>query len=596
MAGLVRAAEHGSALGFGTLLSLLAIVTLDDARGVWAVLGVLAAALILPTLVAFTFPGWVAFTRRTMVFGIVAPVGFLLPLADSLVFPRPLDVGGAWGILALTLVFGTVCDEMLRLGLLLCDVARTHPWVRRAAPIFALIPFLAIWGIFAEQRRMQYASRMEMAAELVTRLWENYPHWRKSPVTPWQLWAKYRPLLEDADAERASTPGPCEAYLRNLRDMFAELRNGHTEVLLERDLGMTAVRVEPVEGRAVITHVEPNSDAEAAGIRAGTEILLVDGLAVEDAIRRVPSWRLSFTSPRMRTFAGYAAMLDGPAENTVGITVRAAGNSTRVVRLERSPIRYEWQGNTSENTEVTLAPAAALPHRPGFAYAHLEGFEKKTWRGISIRSWMARSRRPAWCSTCVKTTAACWTTLFMSSRACSRNRSSSGNIARPAEPTATPAPSTASSRGRRCIRGRSRSSSTKTFTARLSWLRTHCAAAGGPAASDAPPPGKPTAFFALICRERWRASAGPTFVPRLALRCSAMASTRIFRSNRTISDVRSGRDAALETALDWLNDEAARGAAGERRALARLTWRSGGALARTPAMAAAAATPGPGAP
>lgn len=374
--GLVRLAEHGSALGFGTLLALLAIVSLDDARGVWALFGVFAAGVVLPTIVAFTFPAWASHGRRTAVLGILLPVGLLLPLADSLVFPHPLDVGGAWGILALALTFAAICDETLRLGLVLHDVAERHPWVRRAAPVVALIPFFALWGIFAEQRKAPYDSRMELAAELVTRLWENYPHWRQAPVTPWQLWAKYRPLLEESDGACPDTTGPCEPFLRTLRDMFAELRNGHTEVLLENDFGMPAVRVEPVEGKAIITKVERGSDADHAGIRAGTEILAVDGIPVRDALRNVPSWRVSFTSARMRSYAGFAALLDGPSRHTVGVTIRGESDRTREVRLERAPIRYEWEDEEVPSSELAASDVPS-DQRKGIAYAHVEGFEEE---------------------------------------------------------------------------------------------------------------------------------------------------------------------------------------------------------------------------
>jgi len=263
---------------------------------------------------------------------------------------------------------------MLWLGVLLFDYADHHPAIRRAAPVVALLPFIALWGIFSEQRHPAYDSRMELAANLVTRLWENYPHWNRSPITPWQLWAKYRPLLEDADRACGDKTATCEPYLRTLRDMFAELRNGHTEVLLDNDIGMAAVRVEPVEGHAVITRVEPTSDAEAAGLRAGMELLAVDGMPIEDALRRVPPWRLSFTSPRMRSYAAFGALLDGPAARTVGITVRGDGKSTRTVRLERSPVRYEGQEEVSESTSVALGPAPTS-YAGSFAYAHLEGFE-----------------------------------------------------------------------------------------------------------------------------------------------------------------------------------------------------------------------------
>jgi C-terminal processing protease CtpA/Prc len=371
----VRAAEQLASLGFGTLLSMLAIVALDDATGIWAILGLLSAGVLLPLLAAYTFPGWIGWTRRTMGLGILVPVCLMLPVSDALVYPTPLDVGGGWGILALAVAFAALCHEMVHLGLLARDEAERHPWVGRAMPVLALLPFVALWGIAAEQRKARHDSRMEMAAQLVTRLWEHYPHWREAPVTPWELWSKYRPVLEAADRRCPDPDRPCPEYLRSLRAMFSELRNGHTEILLDGELGMPAIRVEPVEGRAVVTQVQSGSDAEAAGIVAGTEIVAVNGVSVDEALRGVPPWRRAFASPRMRSYAGYAALLDGPAGSSVGVTIRGEATPPRQVTLRREP--FEYADDSPEEHPAEEPAPASLPGglTSGFGYARLDGFE-----------------------------------------------------------------------------------------------------------------------------------------------------------------------------------------------------------------------------
>jgi carboxyl-terminal processing protease len=228
----------------------------------------------------------------------------------------------------------------------------------------------------AERNPALEFSRMDLAYDLHRQLTEYYPHWDTAPIRPDELWIRYRAQLEEADATCGEPTEPCPQYLGVLREMFAELRNGHTEVLVQNDLGRPAVQVGDVEGRAVVLRVERGSDASAAGIEAGMEIVAVDGRSVEKALARVPAWRVSFASPRMRTHAAFQALLEGPVDEEVRVAFRDAPLSpARVVSLHREHIRYEWEFEGQPGPPQPEVRSATSSRGGGIVYVHVDGFE-----------------------------------------------------------------------------------------------------------------------------------------------------------------------------------------------------------------------------
>ena len=157
--------------------------------------------------------------------------------------------------------------------------------------------------------------------------------------------------------------------------MFAELRNGHTEILVEQETGSPHVTVEPIEGQAVITSVERGSDAQALGLEVGMEILAVDGLSVKEMLDRVPRWRVAFASPKMRSYAAYQALLDGPANRGVQLTLKGKEPPPRIVTLKREIVRYDWEPDEDGVVEEEKPPVRGGRTDDGLAYVRLEAFE-----------------------------------------------------------------------------------------------------------------------------------------------------------------------------------------------------------------------------
>ena len=120
--------------------------------------------------------------------------------------------------------------------------------------------------------------------------------------------------LAAADGVCGDSDEPCAPYLHALRDMLAELSNGHTGVWLDHEVADVPLVIEPIENRAVITWIREGSKAEASGLKVGQWILAVDGVPVEDALKAVPAWAVAYVAPHTRRYCAHLALLFGPPE------------------------------------------------------------------------------------------------------------------------------------------------------------------------------------------------------------------------------------------------------------------------------------------
>src|SRR5690606_32707047 len=147
------------------------------------------------------------------------------------------------------------------------------------------------------------------------RLWANmdrfYSHWDASPVSAGDLQARYRPRIEAAGQACRGRPGPCLPYRDALRDMLAELQDGHTHLSSQPPLYQPPLRIEPVEGRAVITRIERADITGTLPLAPGLVIVAVEGVPVDEALRRVPAWAVAYTAPRTRLYYAYRHLLAG---------------------------------------------------------------------------------------------------------------------------------------------------------------------------------------------------------------------------------------------------------------------------------------------
>lgn len=197
---------------------------------------------------------------------------------------------------------------------------RARRWVVRGA-LLAAVAAVA-WGGAVYLRGLGLLAPGDRVAtfdRLIATLAAQYSHWHLAPVGPAELVARWRPRVVAAAA--ACTADPCEPYLAALRDMLAELQDGHTSLWWDtrRAAGAPAVETGLVDEQLVITAVAPGSDAAHAGLRPGTAIGTVDGRPAAEAMAAVPAWRTAFSNPTTRRFLRAAHALDGPLGAPVAI-------------------------------------------------------------------------------------------------------------------------------------------------------------------------------------------------------------------------------------------------------------------------------------
>ncbi len=130
-------------------------------------------------------------------------------------------------------------------------------------------------------------------------------------------------------------------YYRVLQQMCALLRDGHTMVRPPKELGKTlnsapALTTRLVEDSVLVVEVQ-GSDVEQQGIRPGYEITAIDGTAVADyAKEQVIPFQSASTRQDLEVQTYQYALLRGPEDKPVQITVRTPEGESRTVALRRS--------------------------------------------------------------------------------------------------------------------------------------------------------------------------------------------------------------------------------------------------------------------
>jgi len=180
-------------------------------------------------------------------------------------------------------------------------------------------------------------------------------HWEKNPGgLDWDaVHQEYRPRLE-----RAETTEQARAVTR---DMLGRLKQTHFAIfpaVVYDDVdiesggdGYSGIDVRVLEGRAVVTRVDPGSPAERAGVKLGWEILSVEGKDLTPAIQKLKAdpaiHELTLERSVLARLSGpsggkiHVAFLDGAGRNrTLELAlVNPRGEPSRFGNL---PTMYVW--------------------------------------------------------------------------------------------------------------------------------------------------------------------------------------------------------------------------------------------------------------
>lgn len=132
----------------------------------------------------------------------------------------------------------------------------------------------------------------------------------------------------DALAPVAADARTRDEFVATLESALAQLYDTHAHLGTNTRASLRLVptdsqlRLATREGRAVVTDVRPDSAAERAGIRAGDELIALDGIAVEKVISAMEPQHLLRSDPLARDWALNVAVAGRHLQKTRRLTLR----------------------------------------------------------------------------------------------------------------------------------------------------------------------------------------------------------------------------------------------------------------------------------
>ncbi|HKE03967.1 MAG TPA: S41 family peptidase [Blastocatellia bacterium] len=203
--------------------------------------------------------------------------------------------------------------------------------------------------------------RLKVFDQVWRSIYDNYYDKRYGGVD-WRLQREiFRP---QAEASRNSA----ELY-RVLRQMISKLGDAHTRIYAPEDgfdrnrpSGTTVgVAVRRIEGKPVVTWVDPNSEAARQGIRAGFTVSRIDGMPVEKALERIRDEIIESSTQTALELQTYDKLFHGPRDTPVSVTFIDNEDRLRPVTLIRRFVEFQRR-----------VVARKLPHKIG--YIEITGF------------------------------------------------------------------------------------------------------------------------------------------------------------------------------------------------------------------------------
>jgi carboxyl-terminal processing protease len=182
--------------------------------------------------------------------------------------------------------------------------------------------------------------RLRVFDQVWRAIYENYYDKRYRGVD-WRLQREiFRP---QAEAARNNV----ELY-RVLRQMIGKLGDAHTRVYMpeegfdrDRPAGATVgVAVRRIEGKPVVTWVDPTSEAARWGIQPGFTVSQVDGVPVEKALDRIRNEIIDSSTPAALETQTYDRLFHGLRDTPVSVTFLDSQNKAIPVTLVRRFVEF----------------------------------------------------------------------------------------------------------------------------------------------------------------------------------------------------------------------------------------------------------------
>jgi carboxyl-terminal processing protease len=203
--------------------------------------------------------------------------------------------------------------------------------------------------------------RLKVFEQVLRAINDNY-YDKRYGGTDWRLQREiFRP---QAEAARNSS----ELY-RVLRQMISKLGDAHTRIYAPEDgfdrnrpSGTTVgVAVRRIEGKPVVTWVDPSSEAARQGIRPGFTVSRIDGMPVEKALERIRDEIIESSTQTALELQTYDKLFHGPRDTPVSITFVDNEERLRPLTLIRRFVEFQRRVITRK-----------MPHKIG--YIELTGF------------------------------------------------------------------------------------------------------------------------------------------------------------------------------------------------------------------------------
>jgi len=244
--------------------------------------------------------------------------------------------------------------------------------MRKSSLAFGLFCFLFI-GLLGTWPRAAYAQQAQAPGTLAREervrvfdqvwraIYDNYYDKGFRGVDWRQQREVFRPQIESATSNAE--------FYRVLRQMIGKLGDAHTRIYSPEDgfdryrpSGLTVgLVVRRIEGRPVVTFVEPDSEAAKFGVRPGFAVTEVDGEPVEKMLRRLRADIGESSTATALELQSFDRIFYGPREVPVAVTFVDEEGRKKSLSLTRRYMEFQRR--------VT---ARQLPYKIG--YIELTGF------------------------------------------------------------------------------------------------------------------------------------------------------------------------------------------------------------------------------
>jgi C-terminal processing protease CtpA/Prc len=339
----------------------------------WIVSTAVCVSFLAPFLTGYLAPRWSLRYGRVVMASLVWPAGWATLTRPEIQEVLCIELIPAIAVLMLLGCVALLLDFLLCVGALAAAIRGRLPSLRWVFPCLMLVPGLTSAGLWIDLHEPTPlpATRTTRAIEVFGELSLSYPHWDEADVSPESLWAEYRPWIDRADRVCGDQDEPCGPYLHALRNMFAELRNGHTGVTIFDETAYPKILIEPIEGRVVISGMADEPEDGSNGLQIGMEVLAIDGVPVRRALEGVPEWELGYAGAHTREFGRHHYVLRGLPGTEVEILARSGDGPPRKGRF----LRYAAYSDPDEFWEEEESPLEGYVTPEGFAVIALEGFD-----------------------------------------------------------------------------------------------------------------------------------------------------------------------------------------------------------------------------